>query len=225
MTKSLHDWYERIDLASVLSAHAGLRVVPSTHSGLRLAGSVSFEGPGQDDEIISDSYDIELWVPNTFPADEPTVRETGGRIPPDYHKLDGDDLCLGAPTAIRLKLAESPTLPAFLEYFVIPYLFGYSFFVRYGTMPFGELAHGDAGIYQYFCELFSAPDAEYVVDFLGLAGMKKSAANKEPCPCGSGKRLGRCHNRRVNHLRRQFGRITFRAEYERIAQWILSRRR
>lgn len=214
MVESLHRWYEQVQLTTLLSEHTELRVLPCDNELLVIAGTVGFEGPGENDEIITDAYDIKMWVPPSFPEVAPLVRETGGRIPPDFHKLEDDFLCLGAPTAIRLKLKEAPTLPAFFEYFVVPYLFGHAFFCKYGKMPFGELAHGGSGIYQYFCELFAAEDAKHVLDFLRLAGMKKRDANKQPCPCGSGKRLGRCHNRRVNQLRRRFGRGAFREEYE-----------
>ena len=37
---------------------------------------------------------------------------------------------------------------------------------------------------------------------LQLVTVKKRVANKRPSPCGSGLRLGRCHHRYVNHLRR-----------------------
>jgi hypothetical protein len=48
-------------------------------------------------------------------------------------------------------------------------------------------------------------------EFVRLAALRRREANKHPCPCGSGRRLGRCHNRRVNHLRGRLGRSWFRA--------------
>jgi hypothetical protein len=49
-----------------------------------------------------------------------------------------------------------------------------------------------------------------------LAGKKKRIANKLPCPCGSGRRLGRCHNLKVNGLRHQLGPKWCRTQY----QWV-----
>jgi len=220
MGRSPHHWFEQLELTKLLSEHPGLRIVPSEIDGVTVAGQISFEGPGEDGELLADTYNIETWVLPSFPASAPLVRETDNRIPGDFHKLEGNFLCLGAPMALRLRLKKDPNLPTFFTYFVVPYLFGYSFFCKYGKMPFGELAHGAAGIEQYFCELFAAEDAKQALEFLRLAGMKKGEANKQPCPCGSGKRLGRCHNRRLNQLRRRFGRSTFREEYE----WLLGRR-
>jgi hypothetical protein len=45
-----------------------------------------------------------------------------------------------------------------------------------------------------------------------LAATKKCRANKQPCPCGSGRRLGRCHSRRVNSLRKRVGRTVLASE-------------
>lgn len=215
MADSLYRWYEQVKLTALLDRHTGLHVLPCVDELLVIAGTIAFEGPGQNGEILRNAYDIKMWVPPSFPEVAPLVQETGERIPPDFHKLEGNFLCLGSPTEIRLRLKESATLPDFVQYFVVPYLFGHAFFCKYGTMPFGELAHGEAGIHQYLCELFATKDAKHVLDFLRLAGMKKGVANKQPCPCGSGRRLGKCHNRRVNQLRRKFGTGTFREEYER----------
>ena len=87
-------------------------------------------------------------------------------------------------------LAKSPSLPAFVEKLLIPYLFGFSYYERHGTMPFNELAHGSRGIRQHIAGLFGARMTDAVVEFLHLAGMKKRRANKVSCPCGSGRRLG-----------------------------------
>jgi hypothetical protein len=218
MIDSVRRWYERLEVGALLREHRGLHIVPAGNGELVLAGTVHFQGPGLADDVIEDRYSIELRVPPGFPDDEPTVRETDGRIPRDYHKLTGDRLCVAAPTAIRLKLQTSPTLPAYVKHFVIPYLYGHAYCAKHGRLPYGELDHGDEGIRQYLAELFASRSSDRAEEFLHLAGMKKRTANKYPCPCGSGKRLGRCHNRRVNHLRKSVGRTWFRAEYTRVAE-------
>jgi len=40
--------------------------------------------------------------------------------------------------------------------------------------------------------------------------MRKRHANKERCPCGSGDRVGWCHHRQLNRLRKRLGRYWFR---------------
>ena len=99
---------------------------------------------------------------------------------------------------------------------VLPYLYGYSYYERHGVMIFGEQEHGDQGIRDQLGQLYQAPPIEGVEEYLRLTGLHKRVANKRPCPCRSGRRLGRCHNRVVNALRSRLGRHWFRDEYENV---------
>lgn len=216
MSDSLRQRYERLQVASLLDEHRGLRIVPNWTKDLVIAGALSFQVTGPDGGVLGDTYEVEVRIPPAFPDDFPRVRETGGRIAAGYHKLNGDLLCLGAPTAIRLKLTRRPTLPTLVNALIIPYLYGHSFFSRYGRMPYGELPHGDDGIRENLAGMFMALTSRYPEEFLRLASMKKRYANKGLCPCGSGKRLGRCHNRSVNRWRKELGRRWFLTEYEEV---------
>ncbi len=224
MAKSVDQRYEQLRVAALLDQHSGLRILPSRNDDLVFNGSLRFVVNGPENESIEDQYDVEMRAHPGFPSVLPSVRETAGRIPASYHKLPGGKLCLGAPTAVRLALTLSPTLPTFVNRFVIPYLYGYSFYLKNGRMPYGELAHGDDGIRQYLAEMFSADFATRPEEFLRLAGKKRRDANKRPCPCGSDRRLGRCHNRSVNGLRKQIGRHWFREEYARVTRMLMPAR-
>jgi hypothetical protein len=215
MTESVRGRLQRLRVDDVLRAHDGLRILPSEDGCIILAGVLRFcvQGPAQ--APIEDAYGVRIRWPAGFPEALPDAWETGGRIPDDHHKMYDGSLCLGAELEQRMILTESPTLPTFVEKLVIPYLFGFSFRQRHGTMPFDELAHGSLGIRQCIAALFHSPVTDNVVEFLRLAGMKKRRANKSLCPCASGRRLGRCHNRVVNRLRDRMGRSWFAGEYER----------
>jgi len=200
-------------LAELLNRHPGLRISPSANDRLILKGDVSFRLQGPSHEPIGDSYIVELQIPQRFPEELPSARELGDRIPAWFHKFEGVWLCLGAPTALRLRLSQSRTLTTYVDDFVVPYLFGYSYFARHGEMPFGELAHGSPGILDYLAELFGSEQRQDAHEFLRLASLKKREANKCACPCRSGLRLGRCHHRRVSSLREELGRKWFRDEH------------
>lgn len=222
MIDSVRSRYERLQIDRLLEQYPGLRIIPSPDEDLILSGPVRFTATGPGGREITDGYDIELRIPPTFPDRAPLVRETADRIPHDYHKLTGDYLCLASPTRIRIELAQSPDIPAFVGQFVIPYLYGHSCHEQHGTMPYGELAHGPEGIREDLASLFDAPGTSRPEEFLRLAGMQKRRANKEACPCGSGRRLGRCHNRRVNDLRGKLGSKWFDVEYGRVVTLLQS---
>lgn len=218
MTESVQLRYSRLQLDTLMDRYPDLRIVPTLDDTLRLRGSLGFNVTGPDEVNIEDEYDIELYIKPGFPNILPLVRETGQRIPRTHHKLQGGWLCLAAPTEIRLILRQSPTLLTLVESLVIPYLYSYSFLERHGRMPYGDLLHGDAGIRQYLASLFDAAPCLQPERFLWLGSMKKRDANKRACPCGSGRRLGRCHNRSVNTLRRRLGRSWFCEEWERVSR-------
>jgi hypothetical protein len=124
---------------------------------------------------------------------------------------------VGAKTEIRLKLGPDSTLDCFVNGILISYLFQFSFLEKHGRMPFEELKHGVAGLLDYFASLYKVRDRRSAKALVLLTSLKKRRANKERCPCGSGRRLGRCHNRTVNDLRRRLGRKWFSEEYEEIS--------
>jgi hypothetical protein len=216
MRDSIHQRYEEWELGALLAKYPDLRVHASGGNDLVLAGSVAFRVAAPNGVIIEDAYSVELSIPPGFPSTNPRAYECDARIPYDYHKLEGNYLCLGAPTALRMTLTLSPTLLTFLEVLVIPYLAGYSYFALHGETLYGELDHGSAGIRQYLGELFHSKTTEWCEEFVRLASLKKRNANKLPCPCLSGRRLGKCHNRIVNALRKRLGRKWFQQEYRQI---------
>src|SRR5262245_25002333 len=100
MTEAIQTRCGRWRLAEGLLRHPHLRIAPSGEDGLTLSGRISVSHPGPAQVPISDAYEIEIHVPPEFPAELPTAREIGGRIPEDFHKLEGNFLCLGAPTEL-----------------------------------------------------------------------------------------------------------------------------
>jgi len=209
-TESVRERFARWRLQELLVKHPTLRLVTAPSGSVRLAGALPFVATAPEREQIADEYQIEIDVPDSFPEQLPSVRETQGRIPADFHRLEGGALCLGSPTRLLLIARESVTLPRFVDRCVVPYLYGHSYFEKYRTMPFGELEHGAAGIRDDFAGLFGVADLRSVPEFIRLTSMRRRQANKERCPCGSLRRLGRCHNRRVNGLRTRLGRRWFR---------------
>lgn len=196
-------------IEELLDRYTELRLWPSSSGKLRICGTLEFAAKSNGQPSVTDRYEVEITVPNAYPGDIPSVRETASRIPKDFHKLQNGDLCLGSPTRLRLILAQTPSLLSFIERCVIPYLYGYSIVEAGGSLPFGELSHGPQGLRDDLSALLGIKDEGKLLGFVCLISMKKRQANKLPCPCGSFLRVGRCHNRRLNLLRDSLGRRWF----------------
>ncbi len=216
MVESIGERFARWRMDQLLVKYDGLRLKSGRHGYTRIAGRLAFVAQPGGLEVIEDEYDIEIVVLDQFPDVVPLVWETAGRIPRTFHKLEGNALCLGSATRLRLTMIGSPSLIGFVERCVIPYLYGHSYFERHRTLPFGELDHGDAGILQDFAALFGVSQEGAAREFVGVASLRRRVANKRPCPCGSGRRLGRCHHCRVNNVRALLGRVWFRRCYARL---------
>jgi hypothetical protein len=217
MLESVADRYRRWGVDELLAKYPELRIIPSAKDDLKLGGELEFNVRGPDDVVIADAYCVELRIPPNYPEGIPTVFETGGRVPKTYHKLTDGSLCLAAPTELRLRVKNSTKLEEFVELFVIPYLFGFSYREIRGVPPYGELEHGKEGLREYFAHLFDVSDRKVALQLVRLASLKKKPANKLPCPCGSGRRLGRCHHAIVNELRSELGRRWFASHFDDLA--------
>lgn len=196
-------------LEELLRKYPELRLQPTKGNETIIAGGLEFSAQTRGQNLISDRYEISISVPPDYPRAIPLVRETATRIPRDFHKLDSGHLCLGSPTRLRLILAETPSLLSFVERCIIPYLYGYSIVEGGGVLPFGELSHGACGLRDDLASIIGIDDDLTLLDFVRALAMKKRKANKLPCPCGTGMRLGRCHNRKLNTIRAKLGRRWF----------------
>lgn len=206
---------EKVALGRFLEDYPGMRVQPSSSTTLKLEGDFTFEASREKGPTIEDVYRLALEVPRRFPKAVPVVTELGGRIPrdPDHHVNADGSLCLGSPARLLVLISEEPTLPGFAARCIVPFVYAASYRAQHGgPLPFGELPHGPAGELHDYMELLGLESTAQVMDALKLLGMKKRKANKHPCPCGCGKRLGVCpYNKTIRRLRDQAGRPQFRS--------------
>ena len=218
MTESVAERFRRSEIAELLARYPGLRLVPSGSMALRVEGTLRFCANGKKTEVIEDGYDVRIEAPEKFPERMALAWETGGRIPPDYHKLTNGALCLGS--RVRLAAADGRVAVASALRRALRDPVPLRLFV------FGEARR--AALRRTWRTASSARSRTWPVCSASRTWLLPSAiacwprtkrrrANKQPCPCGSGRRLGRCHNRRVNALRKRVGRAVLASEMRTIA--------
>lgn len=174
-------------------SNMSVSVVTDGSTDLVLNGSFDFAAKFKEEPEVQDSYSLEIRVPDNFPSELPSVKELGSKIPRDgKHHINPDEtLCLGSPLRLKMLVREEPTLSGFASNCIVPYLY----WITTKKFAVGELAHGDVGIISDYMTLFGLSDPKQIIPTLKLLGMKKRVANKKPCPCGCGVRLGRCGKR------------------------------
>ena len=196
--------FEQLSIQDFLNENPGMSLRPYIEDKIHIQGELEIQAKYNNSPVINDSYDIQLLIPEDFPKNIPLAREQSGKITEKIangHFIGDKYLCLGSPDRIKKIINKNPTISYFVEKCVIPYLYAISLRNKYGgDLIFGELSHGLKGLIEDYLELY---EDSQIIKAHYLVNKKRRVANKITCPCGCGKRLGKCklHNK-VNELRK-----------------------
>lgn len=197
------------DIEGFLEAYPRMALTPHAGAATIIEGTFDFGATAIPHGDVVDSYELRFVVPPAFPKDVPAVFETGARIPrhQDNHVNPDGTICLGSELQLLLNIAKAPTLSGFAKTCVIPYLYAMTLKLKYKKpFVFGELPHGQAGELEDYKSILGLTTEEQVRMALDCLALDKRLANKRPCPCKCGRRLGKCdYNRRLSRLRDTVG--------------------
>jgi len=150
-------------------------------------------------------YHVRIDIPKDYPRTIPVCYEIGNKIEPSYHQYQNGRLCLGVDTNQYMKFRSNQRLLGFVNDLLIPYLFGYEYFVTFGiTAPWSEERHNAPGLVDYYSGYFE--NVSSISQLLHLLMYTIVLRNvylpNNPCPCGSGKHVRLCHKDKVLQLRK-----------------------
>lgn len=188
--------WDSLKLGEFLSSYPTMRLIEFGNEVV-VEGEYPIEAELEGYEIIREIYEIKIVFPSGYPRSLPVVIETNGRIPrkSEYHTYKDGSLCLGSEIKLKYILSDFPEAIDFVEKILNPFLYSISYKLKFGLYPFGELAHGEAGLIDDYQELFNVDGKSSVLLTLAALGKKKRIANKLSCPCACGLRLGKCNFR------------------------------
>jgi hypothetical protein len=193
-------------IEAFIDAYPLMRHRPSAKGTVRLVGRLEFSAVTEGAPRITDEYRIQVDIANPLDRALPQVFEVGGRIPREggYHVNPDGSLCLGSMLRQRLILGAQPSLVDYVDKCVVPFLYGHSLRESGTTaFPFGELAHGVAGLIDDYCLIFGVSDEDGLRRLMWLLAMKRRRANKLRCICGCGRRFAACKLHRKAHAARR----------------------
>ena len=203
--------------AKAKAKHTGLTLTFKDESA-SITGALAFEAT-YNDVCIADTYDVEIILPSDYPNTPPTTKETGGKIPDDFHKNSGGYLCLAAPIEVRKQFNRRPDIIGFIEHLLVPYLYSYSHRLKYNYLPYGELSHGEVGISESYRELLESYKSKFnvssdieVVRLLKILAEDNYRGHLD-CPCGGPTNLRKCHGTALLELKKQQTKKYFFEEY------------
>lgn len=199
---------QKIGLKHFRKEQPYMAIKPSNIDGLILEGNFLFNTKYEQFPRVDETYKLRIVIPNSFPYEIPEVEELEKRIPRDgKHHINpspSNTLCLGSPIKLLELLKKEPTLNGFINFCLVPFLYAITLKIKYNEdFIFGELAHGVKGIIDDYIEVFGVNSESQVKNILMMLSLKKRIANKLPCPCECGERLGKCLLRfKINKYRK-----------------------
>ncbi len=188
--------------------------VSTTDTLIILEGQFVVSGPSGP----FDFYEVRVGVGPEYPAREPIVFETGGRIPKDIDRHifpKHGDCCLGVWEEWLLTSPDH-RFETFLTGPMHDYFITQSHFEATGEWPFGERSHGKQGILESYADLLQLPCDESIVAANLRVLSREQIKGHTLCPCGSGEKMRNCHRSELEDLKQHIP--TFMAEmmYRRI---------
>lgn len=171
--------------------------------------------------ILNNELYIFMFVPFEFPNKLPIVRDIEKKIDSKFHKNADDVLCLACDTEmfLDLKSRKNVTICDFIERYLLPYLYSYTYYKKYGKVPFGDRSHGIQGILEFYRDYFELENMEIVYQFLEYMALKKYRGHNL-CLCGSKKKLRNCHGIKVITLLEKVGKVNILNDYNKFLEEI-----
>lgn len=187
------------EIDEVISHFPGL-LLTQTGSMSTLRGVLSFSASFENLETITGSFNINILIPPDYPNSLPVVSPESAPLDSSFEHINPDgSFCLAVPIEARKLFNSEPSLLGFVDNLVVPFFYGYCYFLKHGIFPFGEQAHGNEGILEYYSDLYNSKDIKQIIfslhEFLN-AGYKPHAK----CPCGSDKKVLKCHKAQTKLL-------------------------
>lgn len=191
--------WNALGLEDFLAAHPRIRIKDVDDERLVLAGEYHLKAQLPGSQLVERTYRLTLVCPSDYPAKLPTVIDEEQYFPrnQEYHTYGDGSFCLGSELKIKSLLKDDHSLSVFYSEIVDGFLYAVTHRIEYGNFPYGELKHGEQGLVDDYGEMFGVSGKLAVVRAIHALGKRKREANKLPCPCGCGLRLGRCDYRLV----------------------------
>lgn len=171
--------------------------------------------------IVGDlGYSTYLIVPNDYPKGVPVLWCDPKEIPwnVDRHVYaDTGRACLCVTSESRVHWPPGSDLTDFLSRLVVPYLLGQLYYDVHGHWPpTGQRSHGREGIleaYREFLEPLGSVSENVIHDTMRLMARITDPKGHDICPCGSGRKLRKCHRLLFSQLRRSIDRQHAQIDY------------
>lgn len=183
-------------VAALLTQYPNLKVVSSSKEEIIISGTIN-KIRSYKDYPIEIVADIKVCIPinqDVFPS----VFDEGNCIDHQFpHRYKNGELCLATSFDMRKHFLSRFDLIQWMEDFVEPYYYSYSYYKQFGVYPFGDRSHGGSGILQSYQDYFEELDMDTLASILLQIKENDSYRGHHLCFCGSKKKMRNCHGNKI----------------------------
>lgn len=159
------------------------------------------------EKVTIETYSIIIYIPTEYPDVLPVLYPLGfypprGPIPDtdgNHINCDGS-ACVAYRGEARELFPLGSTLVDFIQRLVHPYLIGLTSYLRGTGWPWGERSHGAKGAVEWIQEKLDTVDPSLVDWSLKWIISGQHLDMTAACPCGSRRKIRRCHGRRLTEM-------------------------
>lgn len=150
------------------------------------------------------TFHASIYFKARYPYGFAVLQEVSALIPRliDRHIGQNGECCVCGPLE-ALEMEQKPlSVLAFINNYAVPYFANQIHYEEYGYYVNGEYSHDHEGLWESFEELFNTKDRGEIIKKLDFIKSKPSV--NKPCPCGSGRKIKRCHLNLIKSIRKKF---------------------
>ena len=154
------------------------------------------------DGAMAPGYRICIVTAPDHPCRMPDLYLDDASVPriADRHLYPNGLACLCVPSERREYFPPGSILVTFVRNLVHPFLVGQFYYEAHGKWPWPDRPHGTEGVLQAYRGRLGLHEEQRLVPFMRMLATGDYPKRGSPCPCGSGRRFGRCHQSAMLNL-------------------------
>jgi len=153
--------------------------------------------------VYWNTFNIVIGVPQSYPYCVPILVEKSEIIirDIDWHISPEGICCIDVSHNLIAMSKLGINICSFISDKVYPYFANQLYKLAEDKYAGKEYAHHLEGIIQYYLEEHNLPDKSAVVSLLQRITTKSFIGRNNSCPCGSGKKIKRCHKNSIETIK------------------------
>jgi hypothetical protein len=188
------------EIPLLLNGQPGLRILEKNSIPSEILGNYAVR---DDRGVVQETYEIRVLIPSSYPYGFPVMVETSEKIERiiDRHISEEGIACLEMDRKIAILSKYGITLQQFFQNYVHKFLCWQILYDEGEKDQLTEWSHHEGGVVEFYLEYMNMGSKELAKDCLQLIIDHRLPGRNALCPCGSERKMKRCHEKIFDDLK------------------------